>query len=145
MALLDHEVSFAVAGEGARDAQELLLHLTGSRTAPLSGADFVLVLGGDSWGGLFELKRGTLEDPEDGATAVYAVEEISELAPLVLRLSGPGIPGERTVRIKGLADAEVEAIRRTRAHYPLGVDVYLVSQAGSVLGLPRSTQVEVMR
>lgn len=144
MALLDHEVSFAVVGEGAQDAQDVLLLLTESRTAPLSEADFVLVLGGDSRGGLSELKRGTLEEPEVGAAAVYAVGEISDLAPLVLRLSGPGVPGERTVGIKGLANAEVEAIQEARAHYPLGVDVYLVSREGSVLGLPRSTQIEVM-
>lgn len=60
-----------------------------------------------------------------------------------LHLSGPGVPGrvEVDMRVGGLPE-EFWTLRREVAHYPLGWDVFLVGQ-GAVLGLPRTTLVEV--
>lgn len=139
--LLDHEATFAVVGEGAREAGERLALETGASVVPLPEADFALALGGGFDGALGELKRGTLEAPAEGATAFYAVRRLSERGPLTLHLSGPGVPGERAVAVEGLAEGEVGAILETRAGYPLGVDVYLVDRDGAAVGLPRSTRV----
>lgn len=143
LALLDGEVSFSAFGPGARGAEERIVRETGARAARIPEADFVLILGGDSSGLLGDLKRGTLEAPEGGATAVYAVESLSG-GPLTLGLSGPGVLGRRTLRVEGLRHKEAEEIRASRASYPLGVDVYLVDDAGLVAGLPRSTSLEVI-
>lgn len=140
-ALLDHEATFAVVGEGAREAGEELSWDTGASVVPVPKADFALALDGGFGGTLTELKRGTLEDPAEGATAIYAVRRLSERGPLTLCLAGPGVPGERTVGIGGLAEGEIEMILETRAGYPLGVDVYFVDREGVVVGLPRSTRV----
>lgn len=142
--LLDGEVTFRALGPGAPEAEGRLVRETGARTAPLSEADFVLVLGGNSGGALRDLKRGTLEAPEEGATAVYAVERLSERGTLTLVLSGPGVPEERVLGVEGLALEEVEEIQESRAAFPLGVDVYLVDGSGLVAGLPRSTRVEAV-
>lgn len=139
--LLDREVSFCAIGGRAREVEERLVLATGARIAALSEADFLLVLGGGSGGRVLELKRGTLEEPAEGATAIYAVERLGGREPLTLSLSGPGVPGERTVTVGGLERAEAEAIRESRSSYPLGVDVYLTDLAGIVVGLPRSTPV----
>jgi alpha-D-ribose 1-methylphosphonate 5-triphosphate synthase subunit PhnH len=143
--LLDHEISFCATGAGAREAAERLVSETGARIAPLREADFALILEHGAPGALRELRRGTLEAPERGATAVYAVRRLRpRWGPLVLSLSGPGVPGVRFVGVEGLTETEVENVRETRAGYPLGVDVYLVDREGGVLGLPRSTRVEVV-
>ena len=143
--LLDHEVTFCTAGAEAQELQEHLETTTGARSAPAHEADFALIPAGPEGGSVAgELKRGTLEQPELGATAIYAVEELSTTGTLNLRLTGPGISGERTLGVEGLATSEVEAIRESRAAYPLGVDVYLLDGAGRMAGLPRSTNLEVV-
>ncbi|MGO4170945.1 phosphonate C-P lyase system protein PhnH [Bosea sp. TAF32] len=59
-------------------------------------------------------------------------------------LSGPGIPGTRTVAPQGLRPGFVEELRENGALYPLGVDVVLTHGDG-MIGLPRSTQIEEAR
>jgi alpha-D-ribose 1-methylphosphonate 5-triphosphate synthase subunit PhnH len=123
--LVDHEVRFAEVGD-----------------AHWPHADFVLVRGGDSGGELARVRQGTLLDPALGATAIYELDAVGA-GPLALSLTGPGVgPRPRTLRLTGLCEAEVGLIRRTRAGYPLGVDVILVDRAGRCAALPRSTTVE---
>jgi len=144
VALLDHEVSFCAVGKGARRVEERLASGTGARIVPLSEADFALFLGSPGRA-LLELKRGTLEDPEKGATAICTVNNISGRGSLAIRLSGPGVLGTRLVRVGGIAVEELGTIWETRAGYPQGVDLYLVDHGGQVLGLPRSVELEVVR
>ena len=141
--LLDHEVSFHAIGDGALEASERLVRITGARMVPVSEADFALISGGDSDGAVLTLRRGELERPERGATAIYTVEDLSNTGSLAMKLTGPGLPGVRTLGIEGLLVEEAEGIRESRRDYPLGVDVYLVDGAGRVAGLPRSTRLEV--
>ena len=142
--LLDQEVTFCVVGAGASETKESLSLATGARVVPLAEADFILISGAESNGTPLTLKRGSLERPEEGATAIYAVEELSNAGPLTLEISGPGVAGERRLGIRGLPVAEAEALRESRAVYPLGVDAYLVDEAGRVAALPRSTRLEVI-
>ncbi|WP_166172584.1 phosphonate C-P lyase system protein PhnH [Rubrobacter tropicus] len=139
--LLDHEVTLCALGDRAEEA-ERISGLTGSRIVPVNEADFVLVSTG-SGAGVSSLKRGTLERPETGATAIFAVRRLSNTGTLTLKLSGPGIRGGRSLGAEGLSAEVAEAIRESRQGYPLGVDVYLVDEAGQVAGLPRSTSLEV--
>lgn len=144
--LLDHEVYFCAVG-GESGFEERLSLLTGSRIAPMTEAEFVFIYEPDRTAS--KLGRGELARPELGATAIYSVtkleetEKLSESNSLTLGFSGPGVPGERPIEIVGLPASEIEAIIQSRADYPLGVDVYLVDEAGWVAGLPRSTRLEV--
>lgn len=141
LTLLDHEVTFCVVGEGSPTAERLSKQ-TGARAVPLPEADFAPVYEpGDA---ASRMKRGEPERPELGATAIYIVESLSDFGTVNLRLSGPGMPDERSLGVAGLPLSEVEAIRESRAGYPLGVDVYLVDPAGRLAGLPRSTRLEVI-
>ena len=141
LTLLDHEVAFCAVGGPPEDA-ERISGLTGSRIVPLPEADFALFSGG-SGVGISTLERGTLERPETGATAIFAVRRLSNTGTFTLKLSGPGIPDGRSLGAEGLSAEEAEAIRDSRQDYPLGVDVYLVDDAGQVAGLPRSTRLDV--
>lgn len=144
LTLLDVEVTFCVPGpDRVLELEERLLGATGARIAPVEEANFALIPGGDSDGAMLGLRRGTLEAPEKGATAIYGVERLAEDGPKILTLSGSGVSGSRTLSVEGLSAEELEAIRESRAYYPLGVDVYLVDEAGSLVGLPRSTRIEV--
>jgi len=149
LALFVCEVTYAVVGErgGETPLARLLAERTGARTAPVPIADFLVVLGGSSRGALLVAKRGSLEEPSEGATAVYVVGRLATGEPtfgasLGLLLSGPGVQTESALFVEGLARSEAQAIVQSRADYPLGVDVYLVDEEGLVVGLPRSTRVE---
>lgn len=142
--LLDGEVSFLVSGEGVEAVEGDFVRATGSRPARVGEADFAFFFGGGSGGALMEMKPGTLEAPEDGATAVYLVHRLSPgSGELTIELAGPGVPDTRRLGIDGLTAEEAEQIRASRASYPLGVDVYLLDRDGRVAGLPRSARVKV--
>ena len=56
----------------------------------------------------------------------------------MVTLSGPGIPGTRTVAPKGLRAEFWAEVAANNALYPLGIDMLLVA-GNRVMGLPRST------
>lgn len=141
--LLDHEVGFALAGTppAGWDAATVA-RWTGSRPLPVEEADFLLVAGPATDGGLLRLRRGTPEHPDTGATAIFFLPR-----PLpdgydrsAWTISGPGVPppGRRPLPQLGLADEEISALREACAAFPLGVDCLFIDPAGAVVGLPRS-------
>ncbi len=143
LTLLDGEVSFCAPGTEEREG--CVARLTGARVAPVTEADFAFFFGGGSDGEVSNLKRGTLEAPEEGATAVYEVGRLSERGgERALRISGPGVPvAGVTLGVDGVSGDEFEAMKESRAGYPLGVDLYLIDGEGRISGLPRSVRVEV--
>lgn len=160
--LLDHEVSFSVAGAPAEALEKTVARLTGCRSAAVADADFVLVPEGKSKGDIRRAKRGTREYPDSGATAIYAVQsvqgnaDVSEsagnTAPVFSEapvcaatavLKGPGIKGEITVAIVGTSPEELADIKEMTADFPLGMDCIFVDGTGRVMCIPRSTRIEV--
>jgi alpha-D-ribose 1-methylphosphonate 5-triphosphate synthase subunit PhnH len=108
-------------------------------------ADFIIVTHCVSRGKILEAKRGTLEYPDEGATIIYLVESLGpkENAGVRLRLQGPGVKKEITATISGLAASEILDLKIINRDYPLGVDCFFLDRAGLVMGLPRSTMLEV--
>lgn len=144
--LLDHEVGFAVIGPDSESLASSLRDLTRSRLTDISAADFVVVAGGGSRGGILEVKRGSLEYPDRGATVIYLVEELSPegTAGLHIRLKGPGIKEETGLVITGLDDREMIELKQVNQDFPLGVDCFLLDKRGRIAGIPRSNSVEAL-
>lgn len=138
--LLDHETDVAVVGEPAL-AQHLARH-TGCRLVACREADFVIVGRSASSADLPELQTGSLEYPDQGATILYLVDGLSEAEEGVV-LSGPGIDGKISLRIRGLASGELSRLRQLNRHFPLGVDaIFLVPRPnGQIACIPRSAQI----
>ncbi|MEV0086739.1 phosphonate C-P lyase system protein PhnH, partial [Saccharopolyspora sp. NPDC050642] len=82
---------------------------------------------------------GSADAPEDAALISLAVRGFGHGTPL--RLSGPGVPGRRELRVAGLP-ADFVAQRRDLISFPAGFDLLLVAPRGELVGLPRSTRVE---
>jgi alpha-D-ribose 1-methylphosphonate 5-triphosphate synthase subunit PhnH len=87
---------------------------------------------------------GTMLYPDQAATLFVGCQ--LENAPedttaAILRLTGPGIQGERYIRVSGLP-AEFWALRQRASRFPLGWDIFLVDVTGKVIGLPRSTRID---
>ncbi len=113
---------------------------TGAALVGPEAADHAfLALDGEA--GMAALARvpvGSALYPDRGATVV-AEARLGE-GPR-LRLSGPGIETAVEVALGGLHPG-LWAIRAERCRYPVGFDLFLLCGA-SVLGLPRSTRIEV--
>ncbi|UXN02937.1 phosphonate C-P lyase system protein PhnH [Bartonella sp. HY406] len=82
---------------------------------------------------------GDLLYPEKGALLIAPAQFGVGTA---LKLSGPGIKGQKTIHIGGV-HPEFWAMRNALISYPLGFDIFFFGQ-NSLIGLPRSTYVEVL-
>ncbi|MFB5188995.1 phosphonate C-P lyase system protein PhnH [Alicyclobacillus fastidiosus] len=157
LALLDQEVCFSVVAKesSASILREFLRWETFSLSANSSDADYVFIdCGQISTVNVRELmgalNRGTLLDPHKSATAFLAVdvlaettEKVDEAASLCMRLRGPGIDGTRHIAVIGMDSEWMFAREMVNVEYPLGIDIFLVSEAGQIIGLPRTTIVEI--
>jgi len=83
--------------------------------------------------------QGLAEYPDRSATLIVHSTGFGDRG---LRLTGPGIADACRVSVDGLAPDFWRAWRSQQAHAPLGVDLLFVN-GNSVLGLPRSTRVDV--
>jgi alpha-D-ribose 1-methylphosphonate 5-triphosphate synthase subunit PhnH len=135
-ALIDLETSYYTPD------QELAqrLRFTGARAYPPETAQyqFYPIPTPSDLGCLGVAPVGTYAYPDEGATIVVGCmagegETVS--------LSGPGIPHSWGLQIAGLPSGFWH-VREQAIRYPLGWDLFLVT-ADSVIGVPRSTIVEV--
>lgn len=86
---------------------------------------------------LEQLNAGTDRDPEFSCTAILQKSEL-DVGPVWL-WSGPGIAEQREVRLD--ISPQFWQLRAQKNGFPRGIDVLFVAQE-SVLGLPRTTQVQ---
>lgn len=112
---------------------------TGAEIAELEQADHVFLGDVQDADVLTQLRQGSDLYPDDGATVVLrcALRGGAKLA-----LSGPGVDGRILVSPKGLPDGFWQ-MRAQVMRYPMGFDLLLVD-GQQVVGIPRSTQVEVL-
>lgn len=87
---------------------------------------------------LAAIRCGSALYPDDGATLVAQVAHGSGQR---LRFTGPGIDGARDMMIA--LPPEFWAMRERLCAYPEGFDLLLVD-GRAVIGIPRSTQIEVL-
>lgn len=86
---------------------------------------------------LAQVAIGSALYPDAGATLITTANHGTGQR---LRLTGPGIESHTDIALDGVADLWP---RRARNRYPAGFDLFLICGT-SVMGLPRSTQIEVL-
>lgn len=154
LALADVDVTVHIAAD---DDAAALVDLVSTATlaghVPLEAAAMVVLLDATA-DKVLALRRGSALAPEDGARVAIRVDTLAAggadavAAPgghpvVTVRLSGPGVPVERTVVVTGLDPAVLGALAEANCGFPAGVDAWLVDGAGRVVGLPRSTQITI--
>lgn len=112
---------------------------TGAAIVPLAKADHVILPDAQTPAMLRDLRQGSDMHPEEGATLILMATLGTGQA---LRLTGPGVDGHIDVRVDGLADGFWQ-MRRDVMRYPMGFEIFLID-GSRVMGLPRSTTVEVL-
>jgi alpha-D-ribose 1-methylphosphonate 5-triphosphate synthase subunit PhnH len=130
-------LSPSLAGSDA--AAWLRFHTGCSEVADVAQAQFIWVGQGDALPQLHNLRQGSDACPDQSATCVIEVHNL-HADEAGWRLQGPGILGERTLRVQGLAADFPNQWSRNHAGFPCGVDVFLVT-ATQIVGLPRTTRI----
>lgn len=118
---------------------ELIRAICGSRAVAPGEADYLFFVGPQP-AHLLLAKIGTGENPEEGATMLFATDGLSCTS---VRLSGPGIPGKREGRLPVTADF-LKQLVEINSCFPQGLDLFFISPDNMLLGLPRTTMIEVL-
>ncbi|WP_214319797.1 phosphonate C-P lyase system protein PhnH [Nonomuraea sediminis] len=140
--LADVEVPTAVLGE---EHLARALHLaTSAPVATLGTARMVVALRPPTPEEIAAMPRGDALHPELGTRLILAVATLSESSATVrLSLSGPGVPGSRSLGVTGMPTEVFTALATANGDFPAGIDTFLVAADGTVAGLPRSIQIGV--
>lgn len=147
--LMDHEVAFAVAGSARSDLAGQISRSTGAAQVAPEVADFLVVTDASSKGLAARARRGTHDYPDTGATIIYQLSPLlndhADAGPSspAVALSGPGIRTTRAPEMPGLDTRELILLGQINDEYPLGVDAFFLSGNRALMGLPRSTRIEV--
>ena len=122
------------------DATAWLRFHTGCKVVEdVSVAQFIWVAYGDSLPQMSSLMLGSDAYPDQSATCIIETQGFdTDVTDLVLE--GPGIEGERTLKVLGLPDAFLEQWTNNQGIFPRGVDVFL-TDATHIVGLPRTTRI----
>ncbi|MFC4809870.1 phosphonate C-P lyase system protein PhnH [Paenibacillus sp. GCM10023250] len=150
LTLLDSEVRFAAELEDKERLTAFIRMHTFARPAEPACADYLFADGRTAppaWADAVGV--GTLAEPERGATVFLLVDDLADTAEaeegaaadgMRLALSGPGVPGERTLAVTGLHAAWLARRAVWNAEYPLGADAVLFTASGKLAALPRTTR-----
>ena len=141
LALLDSDctlwLSPSLAGS---DAQAWLQFHTGCRCVQDPGqAQFLWLATGDAWPALGTMNAGSDEYPDQSATCVMEVADLSAEAGEGWLLQGPGIDRQRQLSVQGLPQDFSQQWADNQASFPRGVDLFLATST-QIVGLPRTTQ-----
>ena len=138
--LLDSNVRFNDNSKLLQDRERRLLR---AEEASVSEANFILVDATRPPPADFAPNLGTLPSPEQGATIILRGNNLGA-GDLILKLTGPGIPEYRLVKITGFDPAWWLNRQEWVSNFPLGVDLILVDKT-QVMAIPRTTKVEFCR
>ena len=114
--------------------------LTNSEEVAVGEADY-LFLDKPHENILMEAKAGDQLNPEFSATLICCCEDLNEGTQV--KLSGPGIDGTKET-ILPATTGFLQLLAQKNKHFPLGVDMYFLSDTHMICGLPRTTTVEVL-
>jgi len=143
-ALMNADVSFAVQNDNEVEITQYLALNTGASIATLAQTDYLFTTGNASPSSIESLKTGTLSYPENSATIIIDVIQLSpspDENTLAIELSGPGIETTTTLYINGLSSTLLNAIQEQNTEFPLGLDIMLTDQNNQLACIPRSSKI----
>ena len=119
-------------------------------TDVLGDADVVIARRSPTAEEIGALRRGSALLPEAGARLFIACRaattpgpdtQESESESIQFRVSGPGASRPRVVEITGISSDVPAAIADANSAFPAGIDVWFIDDAGTVVGVPRSSSI----
>lgn len=138
LTLLDTETSLHLAAPLASEAAWMYcrFHTGVQREDDSARADFAAMRAADAC--LSELRLGSDEAPQRGATLIVEAPSLAIERSAALRLTGPGIEHAQRIGLCGLPMAFWQQRIAMQAVFPRGVDLLIVC-GSQLVGVPRST------
>lgn len=140
LTIMDKESSFCVIGD--EELADRLKNYTYSMKTKIDEADFLFVpeLCSDDMikDVICRVKPGTLIEPHTNCALVIKTDAIPEEAGCILY--GPGINGVRAAKISDYAQKWIKARDEMDFEYPMGIDMYFVTEEGKLFALPRKVK-----
>ncbi|MFK2821612.1 phosphonate C-P lyase system protein PhnH [Arcobacter sp. YIC-80] len=134
--LLYSEVSFYYEG---KEEFSLIEAITNAQNTQADNADYIFCDELNEY--LFNKgKVGTSKDPEYSSTFVFKCKDFNGLE---VKLTGPGIDGSKNVNLP-IDKSFVEFFNEKNSYYPLGNEVFFLSQKGEITAISRTTKMEVL-
>lgn len=91
---------------------------------------------------LFEsVKKGTAKDPEFSGTLIFKCENFKKGS--LVELSGPGIDVVKHLSIP-LSKSFIKKFNEKNSFFPMGNEIILINEEGSVMALSRTTKIKVV-
>jgi alpha-D-ribose 1-methylphosphonate 5-triphosphate synthase subunit PhnH len=140
LALADYSTPVLLQHEHCALSDALRFHTGAPVTADCAQAVFAYLHDAGSMPPLDAFSMGEPETPESAAMLFIRVDSLVDGEPMTWR--GPGIRETQAVHIGGLPASFWHERALLASEFPCGIDCYFV-QGGSVIGLPRTTRVEV--
>ncbi|MGF1599489.1 MAG: phosphonate C-P lyase system protein PhnH [Acidimicrobiales bacterium] len=146
LALADVGVIVNVDDDPDHPWSQAVAEATGATVGPVGSAS--IVISTSPTPALFErVAVGDPLTPEDGARVALAVAGLATgpaAGHVVVELRGPGVPGRRVLAIDGPGPEVVGRLGTGSGPFPTGFDTWLFARDGSVVGVPRSTTVDLV-
>lgn len=142
LALTDIETTMCAPDQPELQAE--IATITGARTVASREAQFVMHDAMPTDETTLNLHRGTTYQPELGCRLVLAWTLPASPDSTQLRLSGPGVVSGTTLTVNSASAAFLAARSVANSRPPTGIDCWLVSATGEVIGLPRTTHIAAM-
>jgi alpha-D-ribose 1-methylphosphonate 5-triphosphate synthase subunit PhnH len=142
-ALLNSDVSFHVSEENSTTVSSYIAMNTSAQPKAIESADFIFIRGYEEAVCIEEAKKGSLSYPEDSATFIVDVDQLSDefFADAVkVSLSGPGVKTQNTFYVSGIHEELLNEVKNQNEEFPLGVDLMLTDKNCNLICIPRSSQ-----
>ena len=149
LALADVGVNIAANQTALRNSNPPLTNTvaeaTGATITDLDSA-WIAMLDQPTVAEMGHLPRGSALDPELGARVAIAVDSLGRepvASSTELVLTGPGIPGRRTLYTSGVNPDVLAGLGRSSGEFPAGIDVWLFTADRQVAAIARSTTLTI--
>jgi len=141
--LLDPEVSFFVSGESSSDISSKIVTTTKATISTNESADYLFLSNEDISVEINRAKKGTMESPEEGATCLIFIKEISH-EPSSFLLTGPGIEDFSFFPLmEGFNLIEFSrTFAKVNCEFPMGIDFIFIDSLRQIFCIPRTTKIE---
>lgn len=142
LCLFDHDTNVWL-GDGAAGVtvyEYLRFHCGCPLVKSSMAADFAIAIAAEGVPGLTQFNAGSDAFPDRSTTLILQVADIGGGAPV--RLTGPGIESEATLRVAGVPAYFWTARHRQQDAFPRGIDL-IFTCGNQLVALPRSTKIEV--
>jgi alpha-D-ribose 1-methylphosphonate 5-triphosphate synthase subunit PhnH len=121
---------------------EMVRALCGSKHVDAETADY-LFFDNPREEYLQDAKTGSPESPELNATLIFYCPKTDHETSSQVILSGPGINGSRKVVLPA-SHGFIKILQEKNDDFPMGIDLFFITDDNTLLGLPRTTHIEVI-